>query len=186
MIDISPKKTSLPKLRYSNQNDMLIRPATIEDAASIAKVGVDTWRSAYRGLVDDDHLDNLSYERSEVRWKIGLAEENCFTFVAVGDDGSIIGFAHAGPERDGDPIHKGELYAIYVLQEYQGRGIGKALFDKVAERFMADGTEGMVIWVLTENKSRWFYEHINGRFIRRKTLTIGGRELEASAYGWNI
>ncbi|MCE5322301.1 GNAT family N-acetyltransferase [bacterium] len=164
---------------------MLIRNATIEDAAGIARVAIDTWRTAYRGLMDDEYLDNTSYERSEQGWQRGLAEKNCFTFVATDDDGRIIGFAHAGPERDGDPTYKCELYALYVLQEYQGRGIGKALFDKVAERFTSDGTGGMIIWVLTENKSRMFYEHINGRFIRRKTLTIGGRELEASAYGWD-
>jgi GNAT superfamily N-acetyltransferase len=163
-----------------------IRTATIDDAAGIAKVGVDTWRTAYRGLVDDDYLNNLCYERSENKWKTGLTEENRFTFVAADNDGQIVGFAHAGPERDGDPTYKGELYALYVLSEHQGKGISKTLFDRVTERFKAKDIHGMIIWTLSDNKSRGFYEHLNGRFLRNKTLIIGGRELEAAGYGWDI
>ncbi|MCX6344936.1 MAG: hypothetical protein NT018_07660 [Armatimonadetes bacterium] len=43
---------------------MQIRKATIEDAAGIAKVGVDTWRNAYCGIISDEYLDGLNYERS--------------------------------------------------------------------------------------------------------------------------
>ena len=43
----------------------LIRPATLEDAPAIARVHVDTWRTTYAGIVPDEHLAKLSYERSQ-------------------------------------------------------------------------------------------------------------------------
>ncbi len=48
-----------------------IRPAVAADAAAIARVHVDTWRTTYRGIVPDEHLAKLSYEKGELafpRW----------------------------------------------------------------------------------------------------------------------
>jgi len=38
----------------------MIRPALPNDAAEIARVHVDSWRSSYRGLLADEFLDSLS------------------------------------------------------------------------------------------------------------------------------
>ena len=165
---------------------MVIREATIENSAGIAKVGVDTWRATYRGIMADGYLDGLSYERSTHAWQHRLTEHPAFTYVALTDIGEIIGYAHAGPERDGEPGYTGELYALYVLQEHQGNGAGKALLQRVARKFAGDGVKGMIIWVLSANPCRGFYEHIGGRFLRAKVVNIGGRDLEESAYGWEV
>lgn len=95
-----------------------------------------------------------------------------------------MGYAHAGPERDGDEEYPGELYAIYVLKEYQGSGIGKTLIRAVAERFVKDGISAMVVWVLSDNPSKGFYEKLGGRFLGTKVMEIGGRQLVETAYGW--
>jgi len=165
---------------------MIIQEATIEDAAGMAKVGVDTWRATYGGIMADEYLDSLSYERSAQSWIRRLSEDPGFTYVALSDANEIVGYAHAGPERDGDQDYTGELYAIYVLREHHGEGIGKMLVQTVAERFAEDGIKGMIIWVLSANPSRGFYERIGGRFLRTKMVDIGGRELEESAYGWRL
>src|SRR5918998_4172552 len=46
----------------------VVREARPADAAGIARVHVDTWRTTYRGIVPDDHLDALSYEARERFW----------------------------------------------------------------------------------------------------------------------
>ena len=47
---------------------MKIRPATAGDAAALARVHVDSWRTTYRGIVPDEALAHLSYERREQLW----------------------------------------------------------------------------------------------------------------------
>jgi hypothetical protein len=47
---------------------MLIRDALQTDAAGIARVHVNSWRSTYRGIVPDQFLDSLSLERREQYW----------------------------------------------------------------------------------------------------------------------
>ena len=106
---------------------MLIRRATLEDAAGIARVRVDTWRTAYRGIVPDEFLDTMSYEGNESRWAERLrdVDNQVHTFVAIDESGQVVGFISGGPNRDNDPIYKGELHAIYILPSHHGRGIGR-------------------------------------------------------------
>src|SRR5712692_7462985 len=95
---------------------MLIRLARIEDAAGIAKVHVDSWRTTYRGMVPEDYLANLSYEAREKNWMRHLEHDGAFIYVAENASGHIIGFVAGGAPREADPFYKGELYAIYLLQ----------------------------------------------------------------------
>lgn len=39
---------------------MHIRKAAVEDAAAIAKVHVDSWRTTYKGIMPSDYLNSLS------------------------------------------------------------------------------------------------------------------------------
>ena len=102
-----------------------IRAATPEDAASIGRVHVDSWRSTYAGIVPADYLACLSYRNRESAWKQLLTADRPGTccFVAETEDGDIVGFANTGPEREGNSIYGGELYAIYILEGYQRMGI---------------------------------------------------------------
>ena len=165
---------------------MRIREATIDDVPGIARVHVDTWRTAYPGIVPAEHLAGLSYERSEARWREFAFREGSPSLVFVAEDaGTIIASASGGPERDGLPGYDGELYGLYVLAAYQRQGIGRALMLTVARRLVADGFKAMVIWVLKENlKARAFYEALGGVPISEKTITIGGAELTDVACGW--
>ncbi len=97
---------------------MIIRPARIEEAAGIARVQTDSWRSTYKGIVPDDYLASMSYEERTQGWRTGLSSPTriAYDFVAEDDTGQIIGFISGGPVREHDPVYKGELYAIYLLQ----------------------------------------------------------------------
>jgi len=46
----------------------VIRPAKIDDVPGIARVQIETWRTTYVGIVPDEHLANLSYERCQKKW----------------------------------------------------------------------------------------------------------------------
>ena len=164
-----------------------IRPATPEDAASIARVHVDSWRSAYAGIVPADYLAGLSYRNRESLWKDLLTTDRPGTsyFVADAGGGDVVGFANAGPEREGDRVYRGELYAIYILEEYQRMGLGRRLFSSVTQRLLADGFNSMLLWVLEDNRPAIrFYESLGGEPAGRQTITIGGADLVEVAYGW--
>lgn len=164
---------------------MQIRQAKTEDAASIAKVHVDSWRTTYKGIVSEKYLASLSYQDRENFWRERLSASDNSCFVLVAEDGeNIIGFAAGGPEGSGDTNFSGELSAIYLLENYQSKGIGSQLFKAVAMRLLQIGIKTMMVWVLAENPSKRFYESLGGEQIYEKVITIDEVELKEVAYGW--
>jgi L-amino acid N-acyltransferase YncA len=164
----------------------VIRPATLADAEAIAHVYVEAWRTAYRGIMPTAFLDSLSKEDRRDRWQAILTKNapREFNFVAE-QDGEIVGIASGGPERKGDPDFTGELYAIYLLDEHRGHGIGTALFQRSVETLVALGIKSMKVWVLRDNPHRAFYERLGGELLLGEDIIeLGGSEMVRIAYGW--
>lgn len=164
----------------------MIREAAAADAPAIARVHVEGWRTTYHGIVPDEVLANLSVERREQRWveRLDKADGPECVYVAEDNAGAIVGFASGGPEREGDPVYTGELYAIYLLAEQQGTGIGRQLARMVAERLAAMGHNAMLVWVLAANPARHFYAALGGVPVREKAIMMGDVSLTEVAYGW--
>jgi ribosomal protein S18 acetylase RimI-like enzyme len=164
-----------------------IRRARPEDAPGIARAHVDSWRTTYQGLIADEILQDLSYERRAERWRESLSDpqDQDFVYVAEGETGEILGFVSAGPERSGDPDYRGEVMAIYLLQSAQGQGLGRRLMQAAAAELARRGFDSLLLWVLKENTpARKFYEALGGVYLRDQSLEIGGREYVEAAYGW--
>jgi len=168
--------------------DVLIRRAVQEDAPGIARVHVDSWRTSYAGLIAAEFLDQLSYAKRAELWAQILAkpEDPGIIFVAESSAGEIIGFVSAGPGRENDPLHTGEIYAIYLLQEAQGQGIGTQLWDAAVHFLLEQGYPSLLVWVLRDNlPARRFYAAAGGQILREKPIQIGQQKLSEVAYGWN-
>jgi len=164
-----------------------IREAGPADATGIAEVKVTTWRGAYRGIVPDAVLEGLSVEEVRREWLPGLSRHDPAVshFVAEEPGGRIVGFATCGPRRAGPEAYAGELYAIYVLAEAQGSGLGRALVRAVARRLAERGMRSMLLWVFAENAAgRRFYERLGGKVVDEAGFELGGRWLREVAYGW--
>lgn len=162
----------------------MVRRAGVDDAAAIARVHVETWRSAYRGLLPADFLASLSETTVAERWKGMLATESNQVYVAE-EDGDVVGFASAGRERAGEEGFEGELYAIYVLDRVQHRGHGRDLVRAVVAGLRDLGLDNMIVWVLRDNPAgRGFYERLGGVYVRAQPITIGSITLEEVSYGW--
>ncbi len=163
-----------------------IRQANVPDAASIAKVHVDSWRTTYTGVLPDDFLAQLSYEQREQTWRDILSTQGAteFVFIAEAEASNIMGFASGGPERSGNTVYLGELYAIYLLEAYQRKGIGGQLAQAIAKRLVQEGLHSMLVWVLANNPSQDFYSALGGQRVYEQDITIGGARLVEVAYGW--
>jgi L-amino acid N-acyltransferase YncA len=160
-----------------------IRKAVLSDAKGIAKVHVDSWRTTYANNIAEDNLNQLSYEKREQLWISAIP--NGGVYVVENDEGTIVGFSSGGKERSGEyPGFSGELYAIYILKEYQGRGLGKALVKPIIKELQDQQIDSMLVCVLEDNNSRLFYEALGGKKIDSIKIEIGGEEFNELIYGW--
>lgn len=167
-------------------NSFHVKLAELSDSEGIARVHTRSWQSAYRGLLPDDWLDALRWEDRKVRWDAILTSGNKgHVFVATNPQNEIVGFASSGPSRDEDTdqdrVH--ELYAIYLIPEYWGKGIGTALFRAVMEKIPRTAIR-LELWVLEDNsRGRKFYESqgftLDGA---TKLAEIDGYQLEEVRY----
>ena len=162
----------------------VIRPADVGDASAIAHVHVETWRTAYRGLLPDDYLAALDEAGYAERWRRTLSAGTGRVYVAE-DAGHVVGFASGGHERAGEDGFSGELYAIYVLRSAEGRGHGGRLVQAVVQGLREMRLPDMIVWVLRDNHhARDFYERLGGVYVRSQPITIGSASLQEVSYGW--
>jgi len=162
-----------------------VRDATVDDAPGIARVHTRTWQRAYDHIFPTARLAGLVEEHRAEQWREWLSdpEQRMHTLV-VDKDGTIVGFAHVGPTRDPESNEDlvGELYAVYVLPEEWGGGIGRALMAEVLVRLRADGFREAILWVLEDNpRTRRYYElagwHFDGGAKEESVLDIPVRQV---------
>ncbi len=160
----------------------LIRLATEQDAVGIAHVHVQSWRTTYAGLVPEEYLANLDEAQRAVLWSEWLATD-VKVYVAEAQ-GKIVGFASGGPMREALQTYDGEVYALYLLKEAQGQGIGTALLYELAGALLDEGFISMAVWVLEKNPAMAFYVKSGALPVASKEIEIGGAWLVEIALGW--
>ena len=165
----------------------MLRAAVPADAPAIARVHVASWRTTYPGLIPDTYLDAMEVSDYASRWAQAIRNPlSPGAVLVVEESGEVVGFASCGRHRDGVQPYEGELYAIYLLQEFQGRGHGRALVEASAAALADQGITSMVVWVLRDNAgARRFYERLGGAYLRERPLDFGfGISVKEVSYVW--
>lgn len=149
----------------------MVRKATLNDARAIAEVHVKAWQAAYRGLLPDDFLQNLSVDRREQQWREGV--QNPEQIILLYELEKIVAFCSFMPARDDDVDRTkvAELVTIYALESVWGQSIGRALWDEASQHMRERGFSEVVLWVLKGNdRAIKFYERM-GMSFEGKTKT---------------
>lgn len=138
-----------------------IRNATGEDALAIAELHVEGWRTAYRGLLPDTALAELDVVTSAAAWQGRIQRGLSQTLVATSLD-QVVGFTNFGVSRDEDALEAtAELFALYVANLYQRRGVGAALCRAAEQALIAGGATVVTLWLLEGNRNALaFYEKV--------------------------
>jgi uncharacterized membrane protein YkvA (DUF1232 family)/GNAT superfamily N-acetyltransferase len=172
-----------------SSNTLTIRQARLEDCAAIAHLQVDSYRSAYADILPQEYLDHFSYKEEEQDWSNWFAtqHEDEFILVAVDDSDHPIGYALGRCQRTGMEGLDCELVALHLRQDLKGSGVGSSLMKTAAIEFQLRGLHHLVVWVLSRNPSRGFYEHLDGQLLTKHTIQLGDDIFaEEVAYGWQI
>jgi ribosomal protein S18 acetylase RimI-like enzyme len=176
-------------LQIRTEDDLKIREARIEDSAGLARVQVDSYRTAYVGILPDEYLAHFTYEDQEQDWRDLLASEtsDILLLLTEAHDGGIAGYALGRLGASDIAPYESELVSLHVRHPLQKHGIGCALVAAMAERFRTQGCSSLMLWVAKENVSaRRFYERLGGQSIGEHTIDLGEGDVKLTevAYGW--
>jgi len=138
----------------------------------------------YASLIPDRVLVRMNPGRQARFWDSQIARGSRKSVLVAECDDAVVGFVGFGRNR-GDPSgFDGEVQTLYVLDDYQGRGIGGRLLEAGFRALLERGMNSVVIWVLAGNPSRFFYEAMGGHRVAEQTETLWGTQLPQVAYGW--
>ena len=150
---------------------LVVRAAKPEDAQAISHVHRESWRTTYAGILPVEVIAREAGRKTEIAWRQWLEHQAGLstTYVAELPGEGIVGFAFCGEARAPIDHLEAEIYALYVLQSHQRRGIGAGLVRECARHFVRHGLFGFYLWVLKANRARLFYSAIGGEVVAERT-----------------
>lgn len=131
---------------------IIIKPMETEDEIrGKAFVHWKGWQETYPGMMSQAYLDATTLEKCETnafRWRDNL--------LVAKDGDRVIGFVGYGKSGDDLP-DTGEIFALYVLSQYHGAGVGRQLLEAGLEQLSA--YPRISLWALKDNsRAIRFYE----------------------------
>ncbi|MEJ3744012.1 GNAT family N-acetyltransferase [Actinomycetes bacterium KLBMP 9797] len=137
-----------------------VRPARPEDAGEIARIQLETWRTAYRRILPKRALDRLDEAWIAGQWAAAIeappsARHRVLVAVEQGEHPHVVGFAASGPADDearapDEPPLPADVAAVtdlLVEPRWGRRGHGSRLLAASVDLWREDAMKGAVAWV---------------------------------------
>jgi ribosomal protein S18 acetylase RimI-like enzyme len=161
-----------------------IREAKPDDAAEIARVYEESWRSTYQGIIPHLHLERMIARRGPRWWQQSVRRGNAVSVMTF--NGQPQGYASYGQARHAPNRSTGEIYELYIAPCFQGLGIGKKLFIDARRKLERRGLRSLVIWALADNQAACdFYSRQGGKRVAVAPEHYGRVELQKVAFAWS-
>ena len=168
-------------------NDIIIRYMTKEDIPKVVDIQINGWKTAYKGIVDDEYLNSLNKDA-----RIKKIEKSYlkYDFIVAECQGEVVGFANYIDNNDFTTEIKTadcELSAIYVEPSLKRKGIGTKLFEYAKKELARKDKSKMVLWCLKDNiPSKAFYEKMGGDIIGERAIKIGTGDYTEVCFSYDM
>ena len=129
---------------------------------AIAHVHAASWIATYRGILEDDYLDNHALDDRMLYWRQALATGQYHPVKVAVVEKQVTGFIALHVDQD-DVGYDFTIEHLHVLPDYKGRGLGKALIRASVMEILAQDASKLCLWVFEDNKPAIrFYENLGG------------------------
>jgi GNAT superfamily N-acetyltransferase len=139
--------------------DVSVRPATADDAGELARIQIDTWRTAYAEILPAAVLDSLDLDAATEAWAqavtappsaahrvlVALEQQWRVGFLAVGPATDL---EDEDPERDTTAA----IAPLLVEPRWGRRGHGSRLLAAATDLAREDGTTRLITWIPAADK----------------------------------
>ena len=158
----------------------IIRRRTKEDCFAISHVVTTSWNETYKGIVNDEFLNNLYNNEEERALKSfnNFDESNNHQFVLEVDK-NVVGFIKVCESAEYSCC---EIQAFYIINGYKGHGYGRMLFDTGVKELKEMGFDSMVIGCLEDNPTNEFYKHLGGKLFKKVLFKLPNQSINENIY----
>ena len=139
-------------------------PAKTDDAAAISSLRQKVWNTTYRGIYPDAVIDDFDCDWHRQR-DLEKISDPSFTVYLIRYGGEDIGYFIFRHTDSGVWLH-----SLYVLQEYQHRGIGKQAFAILKDYCRKKGISRFACSCNPHNENAMrFYQRMGGVVVKTDT-----------------
>jgi GNAT superfamily N-acetyltransferase len=137
-----------------------VRAAGAEDVPEIARIQIDTWRTAYGRLLPAAVLAAATPERAAAEWTAAVLRPPSprHRVLVARDQEWTVGFVAFGPDEE-DRDGAGVLHTLLVEPRWGHRGHGSRLLAAAVDHLRGDGATRALVWLVEGDvASTRFYE----------------------------
>ena len=144
--------------------DYNFRLAKHDDCERIANIKKEVWNTTYRGIYKDEILDNFDVSKQTEKFKRMVDSETQLYVIETQD--RIIGYFAYGKPFKQYGEYKIEFELLYILKEYQGKGIGTTVFDFVKKKIAEMDIDRFYLCCNKYNyNAQKLYEKMGGKIV---------------------
>lgn len=163
-----------------------IRKAFPTDAYTLTLLGDNSWKHEYYDVLPNGILTEMTKNLdARVRHLTDQILENNRIVVAV-DDNKLVGFVFYAKAQNSLYEAEAEIRDIYILPDYQKKGIGTMLFDKAVEELKKLGFHSMILYCPLQGSSGSFFEKMGGEMRESITRTILNYPVLCNIYYYDL
>lgn len=149
---------------------MNLRQAKIGDIPVIQKIANIAFRETYGSILSAEQLSymlDMMYSTSSLERQLSEGHE----FILLSEAGAYMGFVSCEADYDGRGAVK--LHKLYLLPQYKGMGLGRALVEAVFQKARDLGTVAVRLNMNRNNQSYDFYTHMGFAVVGEEDIDIG-------------
>ena len=164
----------------------IIEELNTNNVSDYVKINTKSWQETYKEIVNAEFLELIGTD-SEIdkaieRKKKDINKEFDKSFLLKADD-KYVGVLRVCKSRDENYKDRGELQALYLLNDVKYHGFGKILFEKAKEEVKKMGFNSMIVGCLSDNtNANNFYKHMGGVLDSNRDFTLPNQTLKENVY----
>lgn len=148
-----------------------ISEATIKDIKVIREIAFKTWPVTYGEILSKAQIDymlDLFYSEETLTDKLANIGHD---FLVLKENEICHGFASC--EHHYLNSNCTRLHKLYFLPEYQGKGMGKLMLDKIVALAKENRSDKLSLNVNRFNKAFAFYQNLGFQIVAEEDISIG-------------
>lgn len=160
----------------------MIRSAILSDVRNISQILIQSWKTAYEGIIDPEYSSSLTEEKFVKIFNENISQNK--EIINVYEiDSHVIGFVSA---KIGEMNGSAEIVGLYVDPNFRNRSIGSKLFDSVIDYFRKTNCTKIYLKTLYDAMNNKFYIHKKGKIKEYIELKFGNKNYNGVIFEFNI
>ncbi len=149
----------------------LIRKWTLEDLPTIQNVLWKTWVDSYSTFIPERDLKSYFGEHYDVEALKELFRNPLVSGYVAEVDGAVVGFMRTTKDWEENQFY---VSSIYLLPQFQGKGLGRQLMVKAAEEAFAAKLDKIWVGVMMQNEQAYeWYKKMGYTIVRTEPFRMG-------------